>query len=319
MITLIVTDYKTMEQTVRYICDFQQKSNQSVHVVIVDNSDDDMINWEAFSPTQQESRREVSVEGIHNRVFSVKECNEEWVIVQGGQNLGYARGNNLGARVADSLYNDNYYLFSNNDLLIRTERLSLEMLTEPMEQQETVAAVGPKIVGLDGEPQSPRKKISIMKMLFAPYFDMLLPPGWKITGKITDLDYTGCSKKCYWVSGAFICVDSKKFWQVGGFDEHTFLYAEEKILSERFAEAGYDFFFTDELELLHNHGQTVKSTIGVLKGITCSFESSAYYAKEYLGASGVVLFWAKIHFKIFSLLFRIKKKIAGKRDAKLSA
>lgn len=41
---------------------------------------------------------------------------------------------------------------------------------------------------------------------------------------------------------------------MGGFDEHTFLYAEEPILTERFREKGYKIWYTNEVKIIHEQG-----------------------------------------------------------------
>lgn len=310
MVSMIIVDYKTIVKTVKYIqsCYRHIRDWEKLHVIIVDNSDIPQKNMQVTEAAIHLKYEEIQIEGIANKIFQGRLDGHEILYVCAEKNLGYAGGNNLGSEISGKYYKDPYYLFSNNDMRMDSV-FSLEQLMEPMKNKKDIAAVGPKILGLDGKHQSPWKRSTSGKDLFFTYFDFLLPKKMKITGKITNLDSCDVSKRCYWVTGSFLMVDAEKFNQAGKFDSHTFLYCEEMILAERLARYGYGMYFENGVTLIHEHGQTVKNTMSVLKGIQYSFESSLYYYEKYRKEKKIILVLAKLHFMVFKGLFWVKKRV----------
>ena len=109
--------------------------------------------------------------------------------------------------------------------------------------------------------------------------------------------------------GCFLLVDSMKFKEVEGFDEYTFLLAEEMILSERLKRKGYKNYFYNDICLLHEHGQTIKSTLSAINGLKIAFESNYYYYKNYTNTNKISLCMTSLIFRIFVVLFYVKEKI----------
>ena len=93
------------------------------------------------------------------------------------------------------------------------ESVSLEALLNPMKSRRDVAVVGPRIVGLDGNLQTPWKKVSARNLLFLYYVDLLLPKKCKITRWISNLDTDKKegSRYAYWLTGSFLLVDAERF------------------------------------------------------------------------------------------------------------
>lgn len=310
MVSLIIVDYKSIPKTLEYIssCYMHIKDREKLHVIIVDNTENPEKGLEEISAITGSNPLEKKVKDINLKIYCGKLNQNEIIYVCTGNNLGYAGGNNVGSEVAKLLYDDPYYLFSNNDMRIKDD-FRLQTLMNPMMVDRKRAAVGPKILGRDGTPHSPWKKSTAWMELFLNYFDLLLPKRMKITNKITSADFQNVSKDCYWVSGSFLLVDAQKFQQAGKFDPHTFLYSEEAILAERFAGCGYHMYFENDVTLIHEHGQTVKSAMSVLKGIRYGFESSLYYYETYRHLRKIWVVLARIHFAFFAILFYIKNKM----------
>ena len=195
-------------------------------------------------------------------------------------------------------------------------KISLANLQEPMKKEEAVAVVGPRIFGVDQRDQSPRRFSTAGNKLFLYYLNLLLPKNKKIK-RLLDVDQPRKSGKCDWVTGSFLYVDAVKFHEVGGFDEHTFLYYEEVILAERLRKKGYGMYYEDSIQIIHDHGQTVKNVFSVLKGIRISFESSLYYYRTYKNLPGWIAIIAKIHYKIFEILFSVKMKLKPDKKRKM--
>ena len=68
-------------------------------------------------------------------------------------------------------------------------------------------------------------------------------------------------------------------------DTHTFLYAEESILSERMLRVERKTYFLPSVTVIHEHGSTIKKHLDRKKASWLQFQSNAYYYKTYKGYS----------------------------------
>lgn len=285
MVSMIIVDYKSMDKTFEYIKQCIDKIDGLTHFVIVDNASDT-----PFEP----------------KVTKVGDT--EVYIVSSGENGGYAKGNNLGAKTAKEIWNDEYYIFSNNDLKFNTP-FSLERFLKPFDEDKNVAAVGPRVIGLEGEDQNPLPNQTWKQMLFGHFLSLLPPKGMKNKQKTNPVNQ-GITTA---VVGAFMCVKAEDFWKVEGFDENTFLFCEEMILAKRLEAIRKYMYYNDTVEVIHEHGVTVKNTVGIVRSLKADFNSRYYYAKEYCSAGKGWLALSKVNFNIVMALFKLKKSIKGNR------
>lgn len=302
MYALIVVDYNSIQKTIHYIEEFYRNViGASVHAIIVDNS------------PQSHEQYIVS----HYKGFQVKRnsfCGYEVVQVEldlgeiaycwSGANLGYAKGNNLGTRLADEIYDDSYYIISNNDIVFN-ERLDLSCFETLFQKYPDVAVIGPRVIGMDGKTQSPHKKVGAFKYLFAGYWFKYWPFRWK-----PDYDYTNVSKRCYRVMGSFLLIKADVFRRIHGFDPNTFMFAEEMILSERLAKYGYGCYYYNDITIIHEHGVSVRNAASQLVSEQWAFDSICYYFKRYRGTKTIVLELARLNFALHKarILIRITIK-----------
>lgn len=70
-------------------------------------------------------------------------------------------------------------------------------------------------------------------------------------------------------------------------DEHTFLFAEEMILSERMAAIGKKVYYDPEVSVIHAHGATIKKSMPSRKMANIQFKSNAYYYHHYRKVSNL--------------------------------
>lgn len=308
MYSLIIVDYNTLDTTVEYLSRCRQALGRqgASHVVIVENGDDTAVPERLRDAWGECTRQPLPGTDLPLLRF----CRDGWEVCycHSGENMGYARGNNLGVRIADALWNDPYYIISNNDLVF-PEQADLQAIHRYFQQHPRVALVGPKIVGTDGRPQSPRRKRSAFCMLIGWYWAMAL--GGPFKRLVDDVVTDAREGQCDWVTGSFLFLRGEGFRQAHGFDPHTFLYAEELILSARLDAAGYTAAYCPAFTLVHAHGQTVQKTISVLRNLLIGFTSLSYYYGTYRGAPDLLLWFAKQNFKIYTGIYRIKQRIKG--------
>lgn len=313
MITgIVVVSYHNAEDTSKYVTKqlVQLSDDYRVVVVAVDAND--------------KYGQKLAVDcglAFINSPKQVVQHAKGWCIVA-KENLGYAKGNNLGVEILKkSGIHFDYYLFSNDDIEIMTPD-ALSILGNAMREDENIAGIGPRIIGLDGNDQSPHTR----------YISPQRQIGWKLLsflrkkrrssaiytnksslsvaeaskaqqGKFTATQaITQASKNppargvCYWVSGAFMMVKANRFEAVNGFDPRTFLYFEEVILAERFKRYGWHFAFEPSATVVHYEGgsTTVKSS----RRDAIEMESRMLYYKEYKRVNIALLWLYKLINKI---------------------
>jgi len=309
MVSLIVVDYRSMPKTVNYIksCYGSFATVDTTHAIIVDNAEDSSVG---LSYLREQCRGNVQLIKEDDLIYLCELDGRSLLYVAAGENLGYAKGNNLGAQVAAKVYQDAYYLFSNNDLAF-PEGFQLEALMKPFQDNPKVAVVGPKVMTPEGEQQSPRIAPKRYNRLFRYYWDLVLPKGHKMGEKVSDIDTKAHTGICDWVPGSFMLVDAGKFHEVGMFDPYTFLFYEEVILAARLQKMGYQMYYTDGVTILHAHGETVKSVLSAIRSIDISFKSTIYYFKRYDGTFPLLIWMAYGNYGICRTLFILKKRLGN--------
>jgi N-acetylglucosaminyl-diphospho-decaprenol L-rhamnosyltransferase len=174
-------------------------------------------------------------------------------------NLGFGGGHNLLAAKT----NAPYLLILNPDVeLVRPN--SIERLLTLAAGDARVAAVGPKLVLLDGRPQPYDHG-----RLYGLRAQVALQGGhsyWRATD---------VRQRVAWVSGAAMVLDRAAFAGVGGFDERLFLYKEDEDLCLRLREAGRLVIYEPAVTVCH-HGGVVADSHRELTPATTYF-----FAKHY--------------------------------------
>jgi hypothetical protein len=153
------------------------------------------------------------------------------------ENLGFSRGNNVGASVASG----KYVVFLNNDTVV--EKNWLKELVKVMENDHDIGAVQPKLLFLDrpDEVQSagnfidtlgftiPRVRLSLERKKF------------------------GCQAEIA-ATGAALLIRRDLFFHIGGFESNFFAYYEDTDLSWRVRMAGKSILFVPSSIVYHAEG-----------------------------------------------------------------
>lgn len=307
MYSLIIVEYSSIVKTIECIRQYSNMINDwnFIHPIIVDNSP----SREAIQVLEKKFGKATKVENLKlPDVFSYDSPYGKIIYCYVGENLGYAKGNNLGTEIADKLYSDEFYIISNNDVVLK-DVFDCNVIKKIFDEKLDVAVIGPRVIGLDGKEQSPHKKANAFSYLITNYWFKLWPFRWKV-----DYDYTGVSKYCYRVMGSFMIIRAKAFCEAGRFDPKTFMFAEEMILSERLVRINYKNYFYNDITVVHEHGASVKKAATAIRSEQWAFESCCYYFKTYRGTSKMLISFAKLNFEVYKLQMRFRifvKKIIG--------
>lgn len=325
MHTLILLDFNSTDDTIAFIDQCRKVlGRQGVsHYVFVENGEDAGVKEKLAASYGVGTR--VCLPEIAQPLFFFQTEDMELYYCHSGGNIGYARGNNLGAQIAKAVWNDPYYIFSNNDLVFEKEP-DIRIIDRLFSENTQIGVIGPRVVGTDGRPQSPHNWSPAYKRLILFYWRLLIAPlrdairaRRKSSSNISTPKRTPTGP-CDWIMGCFMFVRASAFFEAGMFDPHTFLFAEEMILSRRLEAVGSSVWYCDEMEVLHFHAQSTLKSVSVFRRREMDFESVWYYYKAYTHTSAFLLTLAKWNFALHKILFfaleALRKTFAGTHEEK---
>lgn len=287
MYSLIITDYKSIDVTIEYIKKIKDRIEGDVNYIIVDNSEmNEGLNWLKknnieFSPLKFNSKN----------AYSFHLTDTEIVIVDAEENGGYAKGNNLGAKFSDFYYDNPYYIFSNNDLEIENT-ISMKDFENLFVNNEKIGIIGPNVISPDKSRQNPRINRGFFSQMILWDFNYLWF-GCRFNKWLWNLEKNPAEGACDWISGSFMVVKRTAFNAVNGFDENTFLYCEEMIISDKLRRKKYITYYYPKIKIIHRHKGTQSRFLRRV-----SHDSKIYYYRTYKNVG-------KIPCKISDLLFEL--------------
>lgn len=211
--------------------------------------------------------------------------NKKIKVIVSKNNGGVAAGYNLGAKYVIEKLKKCHIIFSNSDIIIHSEE-DLKRLSKDI--KEDIAVVGPTIVenrGLNRGWMLPTTTDEIklnIPLLSRRYRQQLR---YSENHYQTDYSIVGV------VSGCFFCVDSKVLEEINYFDEETFLYYEEQILSKKLEKIDKKVVVDNNVVIVHNHSITIDKNINRINKYKELKKSQRYYVSKYLEASNKELKW----------------------------
>jgi N-acetylglucosaminyl-diphospho-decaprenol L-rhamnosyltransferase len=227
-LTVVITNFGTPGLTIRSAQAVIADGVPAERVVVVDNGSEDN-SFELFQA-------------------GLPAC----VLVRFEQNLGYARGMNLGAR---KLHGEAYLLL-NNDAFVHGPGSVRRMLA--CLEDEQVGVVAPLILNDDQtlQPSVVPTNSPGVALVRASGLSRFIPnrlqPAWG-----THWDHAA-AREIQAVNGAVLLVRGRTWEQLGGFDERTYMYAEDLDLCWRARRRGWKVWFTPEAAFVHLGSATAR-------------------------------------------------------------
>lgn len=197
--------------------------------------------------------------------------------VQSEENLGFARGNNLGYRNSSG----KSLLFLNPDTEILGS--AVNKLFGHLRSLKKAGIIGCRLLNSDLTIQlsSVQTPTSILKEFLASEHLMLRFPKLKLWGIRSLLFYRGHPEPVSAVSGACMMIDRSVFQSVGEFSEEYFMYAEDMDLCRKVKQAGYEVYHAGDAQIVHHSG---KSSSSNERNEVMLRESTMKYLKKTKGA-----------------------------------
>lgn len=181
-------------------------------------------------------------------------------LIAGHGNVGYARGNNIGVRVAKGTH----VLIMNPDTrltAVDADRLTALLADEPF------GLVVPLHVEKDGTRQF---HIAPGRHWFSEFirdhiWGVLVPREWAVSSN----RWSGSAQtKGAWVGGSIFLAHRGEFLRVGGLDERFFIYYEDRELSDRYRAAGFPIRPNGCLVATHSAGGAFEGDDTNIRGMT---------------------------------------------------
>lgn len=173
----------------------------------------------------------ILVDNGHTNTFADLPPDRNVRVVKLDNNLGFGRGCNAGADVAQT----SWILFLNPDA--RPNPGAIEALLEAATQYPSAVAFNPRIYNEDGSPYFKRRSWLLPRQFY-------MKKGWPSEDAVVPV-----------LSGAALLVSKKSFDYIGGFDPNIFMYHEDDDLSLRLAALG-ELRFVRNSTIVHSAGHS---------------------------------------------------------------
>ena len=176
-------------------------------------------------------------------------------VIKSEENLGFAKANNIGMELAKG----RNFLILNPDVTFHNN--VIKILSDYLDNNETVGMVGPKVLNIDGSFQQPclRGKPYPKDTLFHLIgLAKAFPKCEALNGYALWHLNRDEINECGALSGCCMMLKKSLYEEIGGMDEQFFMYQEETDWGLRTAKAGYKIVYNPNAEITHYQGVTTK-------------------------------------------------------------
>lgn len=262
-LTLIILSYNTqfwLKKTLETLKEFYlDQTKYQVKTIVVDNGSTDG-----------------SIEMVKKEM--------KWVeLIETGDNLGFAGGNNVALKKATS----RYAMLLNSDLEFKADS-NFDVLIEYMDNHPEAGMITPRVEFVNGKIDPACHRGEPTPWAAFTYFlklEALLPKS-KLFGQYhqhyKDLNSHHLIDAC---SGAAMMVRTSAMDEVGYLDDRYFMYAEDLDWSRRFRDAGYQVVYHPEAKVTHHKYKSgIKSSSKKIAKTTNRYfydTMLSYYDKHY--------------------------------------
>jgi len=186
------------------------------------------------------------------------------------ENLGYAKGNNIGLEFIQHVLHSEYVLVMNNDVFWDDD--IIQPLLKGFSCGDDIFAVVPQVIEPSGEYQNPQflpEFIKLKQVIYRLLFPFSIAifrasgPKYRYQDQADSLSMKGnetvrmnLNKYCF--IGCFFLADMVKFEEIGFFDPGTFLGTEEPRIIHKIREKGYQVIIFPGIFIRHMKGESCR-------------------------------------------------------------
>lgn len=244
-IVYVILHYMAGKDTIECaesIFECSQNSEHSVSVVIVDNASTN----DSYELLKQKYNNNNKVKLIHSE-----------------ENLGFARGNNLGFKYAKHELKADFIVMLNNDTVISQTDFNEVLVCKYNDKK--YAVLGPDIITADGYHQNPGEKQSwsfkelrkdrlkkrIRYMLSMVGLDSSLGAAMARNKNVYRTETLSGDRENTILHGSCLIFSKEYIEQFDGINGETFLYMEEDILKLYADHYGFKMLYSSDLSIFH--------------------------------------------------------------------
>jgi N-acetylglucosaminyl-diphospho-decaprenol L-rhamnosyltransferase len=200
------------------------------------------------------------------------------------ENKGFGYANNVGAREAKG----RYLFFLNNDTLLTTDFLSPAVAY--LDVHAVVGILGPKLLNADGTFQLSAGRLPGIAREMKDKILYFLDRRSKNVRKHLEQRYSSM-QAVEWVTGAALFIRASVFTYLDGFDEHFFMFFEDKDLCKRCLDHSMQIIYHPQLSLIHLRGGSVNEHTRSLVSQYYRQSQNYYYQKHRSSFEQTILAW----------------------------
>lgn len=221
------------------------------------------------------------------------------LLIRNSENVLFSKANNQ----AMALARGKYLLLLNSDAIVRGG--AIELLMKFMAMNKKAAAVGPKVLNIDGTLQSKGFPLLSIRATILRHLGLnknIIPK--RIKQKIFSkyFWYEDDIVNVGWVAGCCILMRRDIIEKIGGLCEELPFYGEEIEWCYRATGAGYEVWYVPTAEILHIGGASTKESLDD----NCRLQNYKLLFKKTIGVNkGIVLSVATIIIKCFKYLLAL--------------
>lgn len=252
-VSVIIVNWNTRQYLLDCIASLRKETTAStLEIIVVDNGSHD------DSPA------------------ALRDAFPDVTLIENGANLGFARANNIGFRVATGRYL----------CLVNTDVIALDgvvdQLVAYLDAHPRVGIAGPRTVNRDLTLRQNCRRFPTLWNAAGDYLMLkrILPGVERFAGRTLPASTYVATHEAEVLSGCFMMVRGAAFDEVGPLDEDFFFYGEDTDWCRRFHDAGWSIVYLVEAEAIHFGGGSTK----------------AYPVKYYLTMERAdLMYWRKHH------------------------
>lgn len=252
--TFLILHYKNEESTVESIDSVLSSSkDHDIRIVVVDNAS----NNGSLEKLQDRYHENSTIFFIHN-----------------DENMGYAKGNNIGFLFAKNVLNTDWICLINNDITINNDSWINKIVLQYNKYPFYI--LGPDVMTPEGSHQNPfRLNIRTLKRVKKDILHdriVLILLKIKLQHFLRKFFVTKVNEQSHHMNsetnfngvlhGSCLVFSPKFIKEFNGLYSGTFLYAEEDILCYILQTLRYPYTYFSDVQVIHKHSLSMKKEIG---------------------------------------------------------
>lgn len=200
------------------------------------------------------------------------------VVIKSEKNGGYAYGNNYGIKWLENNMPCDYYIVSNPD--VEFDENFVNEITLEMGRDKSIGIMSGVMYDRNNKPVMTQfgYTTSYWKAIIECFY---LYRYYQMHYARNQVDKKRKINIVEVVWGSLFMISAQAYKDIQGFDENTFLYHEENIISERMRKCGYKEAILSNIKYIHMHAVTISKATSRMNRHIMGMKSQYYFQCKY--------------------------------------